>query len=236
MSQDLSIIVPVYNEERTLSDLMIVLHTACPHAQIVFVDDGSTDASATILKQHARPQDIVLHKDNGGKGSAIRLGLAHVTGAYTVIQDSDLEYDPMQIPSLVDAARAHPHCAIFGSRFMTKNPNIYRRFLWGNKVLTWVMNCLYRSHLTDSYTCYKLLPTSVFQDLNLTSNGFELEAEICCRCLSRGVKIVEIPITYRPRTLEDGKKIRFKDAWKGLTMMLRLRLSLAGGVTGREPQ
>jgi glycosyltransferase involved in cell wall biosynthesis len=194
----LSVLVPVYNEERTLSGLMDALVAACPDAQIVYVDDGSADASLEILRRHARTTDVVVAAQHGGKGSAIRQGLKKATGTYTVIQDADLEYDPRQIHALLELAKSRPGSAVFGSRFLRPNPTIYRRFLWGNKVLTAVMNILFRSRLTDSYTCYKLLPTEVFRSLNLTSNGFELEAEICARCLRRGIPIIEMPVTYRP--------------------------------------
>ena len=97
-------------------------------------------------------------------------------------------------------------------------------FLWGNKVLTWCMNVLFGSRLTDSYTCYKLLPTDAFRALGLTANGFELEAEICARCLTQNTPIIEVPISYKPRSIAQGKKIRWTDAVKGLRMMVKIRM------------
>lgn len=219
----LSIIVPAYNEAATLASVMQTLAAACPDAQIIYVNDGSKDASADILKANARSQDIVINKQNGGKGSAIREGLAHATGDYTVIQDADLEYDPAEIALLLRKATENPGSAVFGSRFLKENPKIYNRFLLGNKVMTAFLNLLFFSRLTDSYTCYKLLPTRLFQSLGLTSNGFELEAEICCKTLRKKVRILEVPITYHPRTIEQGKKIRFADAVKGAMKILKLR-------------
>lgn len=226
MSKNLTIIVPVYNEERTLVSIMNALHAKCADAEIIYVDDGSKDTSLAILQKHARSGDSVLHKSNGGKGSAIRKGLDQASGTYTVIQDADLEYDPSEIKLLVDAALAHPGSAVFGSRFLRPNPNIYKLFLMGNKVLTGILNILFFSRLTDSYTCYKLLPTELFRSLDLHARGFELEAEICAKCLKRGISIIEIPISYHPRTIEEGKKIGWKDAWKGLKMMVKLRMNL----------
>lgn len=223
MNAELTIIVPVYNEERTLVAIMTALGEKCPDAQIVYVDDGSTDRSKTMLHSYARPRDIVITKENGGKGSAIRAGLEKAGGEYTVIQDADLEYDPAQIATLLQEAQTHAGSAVFGSRFLQANPNIYKRFLLGNKVLTACLNVLYGSRLTDSYTCYKLLPTNVFRSLNLVSRGFELEAEICAKCLRKNIPIRELPITYSPRTIEEGKKINWRDALKGLMTMLRLR-------------
>lgn len=224
MSENLSIIVPVYNEARTLATIMQAISSACPDAQLIYVNDGSKDASLAILKENARPNDIVLTKENGGKGSAIRMGLESATGAYTVIQDADLEYDPREIHQLLEAAQKTPGTAVFGSRFFHgKTPHIYWRFLMGNKTMTALMNILFFTHLTDTYTCYKLLPTDVFKNLHLRSNGFELEAEITARCLRRHISIIEIPISYHPRSIEEGKKINWKDAVKGALMMLKVR-------------
>ncbi|MDB4978579.1 MAG: family 2 glycosyl transferase [Candidatus Peribacteria bacterium] len=223
MPATLSSLVPVYNEERTLKMLMQALSTACPDAEIVYVDDGSTDASLSIMRANARPSDKVIAAVHAGKGSAIRHGLMATTGEYTVIQDADLEYDPYEITLLLQKAREHPGSAVFGSRFLRPNPNIYKRFLMGNKTLTTCLNILYGSHLTDSYTCYKLLPTHLFQQLGLMANGFELEAEICAKCIRSHIPIHEVAISYHPRRIEEGKKIRFSDAWKGLIAMVRLR-------------
>lgn len=224
MHKDLTIIVPVYNEERTLKSIMNALHEKCADAEIIYVDDGSRDASLPILQSNVRSGDSVIHKENGGKGSAIRKGLEMASGTYTVIQDADLEYDPAEIKLLVEKAKEHPGAAVFGSRFLRSNPNIYKRFLLGNKVLTGVLNILFFSRLTDSYTCYKLLPTDLFRSLNLKARGFELEAEISAKCLKRKIPIIEIPISYKPRTIAEGKKINARDAWKGLKMMVKLRV------------
>lgn len=222
----LSIIVPVYNEERTVTRIMDALKVECPNAQIIYIDDGSKDGSLALLQQHARPQDKVLHKPNGGKGSAIRFGLEHATGIFTTIQDADLEYHPRQIPVLLkEAERLGGTSSVFGSRFLQKNPNLYKRYLLGNKVVTLVLNILFSSRLTDSYTCRKLLPTTLLKSFNLTSHGFEIEAEICAKCLKRGIPIVELPIEYQPRSIEEGKKIHWKDAVKGIATMIAIRFS-----------
>ncbi len=219
----LTILVPVYNEARTIAQVISVLSAALPDAQIIYIDDGSRDESLHILRAHARAQDLVLTKPNGGKGSAIRMGLEHAQGDYTVIQDADLEYEPAEISALLAEAQRTPGFIVFGSRFLRPNPNLYKRYLLGNKVITMLVNILFGSHLTDSYTCYKLFPTPLLRSLPLRARGFELEAELCAYPLKRGEKILEVPITYKPRTLEEGKKIRGSDAIKGFVTMLKIR-------------
>ncbi len=226
MSQPtLTVLVPVYNEARTLAEMMRLVSAALPDSEIIYVDDGSKDDSLAILKANARPTDTVLTKENGGKGSAIRTGLAQAHGQFCVIQDADMEYDPKEILTILAEAKAHPGCAIFGSRFLTPNPNVYPLYLLGNKVLTMILNVLFRGHLSDSYTCYKLFPTEIMKALPLTARGFELEAELSAYPLKRGVKIREVPITYKPRTFEEGKKINAKDAVRGILTMLKIRFS-----------
>lgn len=219
----LSVLVPVYNEAATIVRVMQAIVAAVPTAQIVYVDDGSSDGSFQLLRTHARPSDIVLTKTNGGKGSAIRMGLLHATGDYCVIQDADLEYDPSEIQMLVHHALARPSTVVFGSRFLRRNPNLYPLYLLGNKVLTLLVNLLFHSRLTDAYTCYKLFPTQLLRALPLRARGFEIEAELCAYPLRMGVSIVEIPVTYRPRTFEEGKKINWKDAVRGFRTLLRIR-------------
>lgn len=226
MSAALSIIVPVYNEARTVATIMEELSRIWPDAEILYVDDGSKDGSLEILRQHARPRDKVLTKENGGKGSAVRLGIAEATGTFTVIQDADLEYDPSEIRLLLEEAQQR-HGIVFGSRFLRPNPNLYKRYLMGNKAMTLIVNVLFGSHLTDSYTCYKLFPTEALKELPLKARGFELEAELCAYPLKSGKEIREIAISYKPRSLEEGKKIRFKDAWKGALTLFKIRLGLS---------
>ncbi len=219
----LHVIVPVYNEEKTLLNVMKKLEKTLPNANIIYVNDGSNDASLEILQKNARPQDIVLTKENGGKGSALRLGIASATAEYCVIQDADLEYNPEDIVLLLEKAEANLGSIIFGSRFLKTNPTMYPLFLLGNKILTWFLNMLFWSNISDSYTCYKLFPTKILQSIPLQGDGFEIEAELCAYPLKLKKKIIEIPITYAPRSFEEGKKIRAKDALKGILTMIKIR-------------
>lgn len=221
----LSVLVPVYNEARTLKRVMDALVTALPESQIVYIDDGSSDTSLEILRASARPQDKVLTKENGGKGSAIRLGIQEATGEYVVIQDADLEYDPAEIKVLLARALKTPGVIVFGSRFLQHNPNIYPLYLLGNKTLTMILNVLFGGHLTDSYTCYKLFPAGILKSLPLTADGFELEAELTALPLIMKKTIIEEAITYHPRTFSEGKKINWRDAVKGIWTMFKIRFA-----------
>jgi glycosyltransferase involved in cell wall biosynthesis len=221
----LSILVPIYNEERTLKRVMDALTLAQPDSEIIYVDDGSVDRSQEILTKYKRPQDMLIQKENGGKGSAIRAGILSANGVFCIIQDADLEYDPAEIETILHEAIAHPGCAVFGSRFLQSNANIYKLYLLGNKVLTFILNILFCGHLTDSYTCYKLFPTLVLRSLPLKADGFELEAELAAWPLKMKIPIREVPITYRPRTFEEGKKINARDAARGILTMLKIRMT-----------
>lgn len=219
----LSVLVPVYNEQSTIVRVMETLTKVLPDSEVVYIDDGSVDGSLALMKAHARPQDKVLTQENGGKGSAIRLGIKEATGDFIVIQDADLEYDPAEINLLMAHAEKHPTDIVFGSRFLRPNPNIYPVYLMGNKVLTGIVNILFGGHLTDSYTCYKLFPTNILKSLPLSANGFELEAELTAYPLKMKHRIVELPISYSPRTFAEGKKIKGSDALRGIWTMLKVK-------------
>lgn len=218
----LNVLVPVYNEARTLERVMDALTVALPESRIIYVNDGSTDGTKDILDQKKRPQDTVIHQENGGKGSAIRTAIARADADCCVIQDADLEYDPAEIKDLLKAAGSG-NGIVFGSRFLRPNANIYPLYLLGNKTLTFILNCLFCGRLTDSYTCYKLFPTKVLQSLPLKADGFELEAELAALPLKMGYRVTEVPVSYHPRTFEEGKKIGARDAVKGILTMLRIR-------------
>lgn len=220
----LTIIVPVFNEERTLPSIMGKIVAAEPRAQIIYVNDGSNDDSLAMLRRESRPEDLVLTKVNGGKGSAIRFALPYADGIYVVMQDADLEYDPKEIALLLREAEKNPGAAAFGSRFLRDNPNLYKRYLFGNKGVTLILNLLFMGKITDSYTCYKLFPTAILQTFPLRANGFEIEAELCAYALKKKISVREVPIHYTPRSLAEGKKIRFSDALKGIATMVKIRL------------
>ncbi|MFN3966204.1 MAG: glycosyltransferase family 2 protein [Endomicrobiia bacterium] len=222
-----TILIPVYNEEKTLPEVLSKLEKLNIEKEIIIINDGSTDRTKEILEelvQKNRNIRVIHHEKNQGKGKAIQTGLRYSTGDIVVIQDADLEYDPFQIIELLKGFENPGIDAVFGSRFLKKNPNIYKRYLIGNKLLTFLINLFYGTNYTDSYTCYKLIKKDVFEKLNLESSRFEIEAEISIKLKKVGAKVIEFPIDYFPRRLEEGKKIGFKDALRGFFTIIKFIL------------
>jgi len=222
----LSIIVPVYNEERTLTIILDRLFELPIDKEIIVIDDASRDGSRDILKALADEHKITFlaHDRNRGKGAAIRTGLDHAHGEYTVIQDADLEYDPHDIVRMLDTAVQHNADAVFGDRVHNPESGIsYRRYYWGGRLLTVLANLLYGVHISDESTCYKMVRTSLLKSINLTCRRFEFCPEVVAKLGKRKVKIYEIPISYAPRKMEEGKKIRWRDGLVAIWTLLKLR-------------
>jgi dolichol-phosphate mannosyltransferase len=231
----LSIIIPVYNEERTVAKLLKkVLSTNLPVEEIeyIVVDDGSTDKSKSeIEKLKTKKIKLFSHKKNLGKGAAVKTSLLHATGDYVVIQDADLEYDPQEIAKLVKSIEEGKAQVVYGTR-LKRLPNFSRdertfRFLLhylGNKFLSLLTSILYFHWVTDMETCYKLFPKKALDGVTLDAKGFELEPEITAKLLKRGYKIFEVPITTNPRTVDEGKKLNtIHDGSRALWTLLKYR-------------
>jgi len=221
----LTIVVPVYNEEATLHEIIDRILKSCgDFSQVVYVDDGSTDRSLQILRERVRPQDLVLTKSNGGKGSAVRMGYEHAKGRYTIVQDADLEYSPEEIPGLLAYAEENSLPALFGSRRLKKQKQFahFTSFV-GGSALTYVCNILYFTRLTDQPTCYKMVRTDILKTFPLKENDFRFDPEITVMLIRRGYKIPERPISYKPRTFAEGKKIGWKDWFLWLWVFIKLR-------------
>jgi len=229
----LSIIIPVYNEEMTIGELLErVLQVDLGDGielEIVIANDGSTDRSASIIqdKLNAWPDTIKAFSSpiNLGKGAAVRLGLHHATGDLLLIQDADLELNPAEYRSLLEPILAGQTKIVYGSRFLNGNQqvNIPWRTSLANKLLTTLTNLLFNSELTDMETAYKLFFRETFEGINLCSNRFDFEPEITGHFLKLGFKITEVPITYSPRRVNEGKKISWVDGLEAICTLFRVR-------------
>jgi glycosyltransferase involved in cell wall biosynthesis len=227
----LSVIIPVYNEAATLEKILDKVVAVDQINEIILVDDGSKDNSLEIacrfkqnLNSSKKDKFQVFSKDNAGKGSAVRYGLNKVTGDYVLIQDADLEYDPQDIKSMIKALDREKVEVVFGSRFLGPHSNLLFWHRAGNLCLNLFVNVLYDTTLSDMETCYKLVPTDLMKDLDLQANQFDLEPEITCKILKRGINIFEVPISYVGRGFDEGKKITWRDGIMAFWTALRLRL------------
>ena len=218
--------MPVYNEEASLPEILRKVHAAGV-AEVLAVDDGSTDGSWRVLQgmQGEIPElKLLRHEANRGKGAAIHTALAKASGDVVVIQDADLEYDPACYPKLLEPIAAGQAEVVYGSRILAANPASYHRYYWGGRFLTWATNVLFGSKLTDQHTCYKMFRTPLLRGLPLREKRFGFCAEVTALLLRRGVRIVEVPVSYRPRSMAEGKKIRWHDGLRSLWIVLRCRI------------
>lgn len=225
----ISIIVPVFNEESTVGAVMERLLTVpLPVGrEIVVVNDGSTDGTREVIDRVGRGDarvTIVHAPRNAGKGSAIRLGLAHATGSVIAIQDADLELDPVQLGDLVQPILRGETAVVYGSRFLTGRPDAPWLTVAANRLLTAATNLLYGTRLTDMETCYKVMRADVARSLRLSANRFDIEPEITAKLLRGGHPIVELPVRFEPRLRAQGKKIGWRDGLHALWVLLRCRI------------
>jgi glycosyltransferase involved in cell wall biosynthesis len=226
-----SIIVPAYNEARTIArtiERVLDVELGDVAREIVAVDDGSTDGTGEILDRlEEQWPDVVKvehHRHNRGKGAAVRTALRHVTGDIVITQDADLEYDPEEYPKLL-APFADPAVqVVYGSRNLRDNPRSSWSFYWGGRLVSWVANLLYGAALTDEATGYKLIRADLLRSLDLQADGFEFCPEVTGKVLSRGIRILEVPISYEPRSPKEGKKISWRDGMQAIWTLLRYRL------------
>jgi glycosyltransferase involved in cell wall biosynthesis len=222
----LTIVMPAYNEEKTIGRIIDRVFASCGFAECIFVDDGSKDQTLDIIKKKARPQDKVLTKRNGGKGSAVRMGYAHATGTYTIVQDADLEYSPEEIPGLLEYAEKTKLAAVFGSRRLKKQKQYAHVLMFiGGTLLTWICNLLYGTWLTDQPTCYKMVRTDILRTMHLKENDFRFDPELTALLARKGIPIAECPVSYSPRTVKEGKKINWKDWFRWVWVFVKLRVT-----------
>jgi len=220
----LSIIIPVYNEEKTILPLLKKvqeLKIFNIKKEIIVIDDASRDKTKEILYKQ-KEFKLLEQSKNQGKGAAFKMGLKKAQGDIIIVQDADLEYDPQDIKKCLQPILAKEALVVYGSRELNKkNSKGKSIFFLGGKIVTWFCNLLYGSHLTDEPTCYKCFSAQLIKSLRIEGNGFEWEPEVTAKILKRGLLIKEVPIQYFPR--QDGKKINYLDGIKALWTLLKYR-------------
>ncbi|MGC4084889.1 MAG: glycosyltransferase family 2 protein [Vicinamibacterales bacterium] len=230
MQQLLSIIVPVYNEEATIGsvlDRLLAIPFPVP-IEIIAVNDESRYGTRAALDTAASRSPLVtaVHLEkNGGKGVALRTAFARTTSTIVAIQDADLELDPAQLVTLIEPILAGRADVVYGSRFMGSTAHVPLMSRLGNMGLTLLTNVLYGTRLTDMETCYKIMRGEIARGLRLTADRFDIEPEITVNLLKSGVRIVELPVTFSPRSRQAGKKIRWRDGWHAVDILVRHRFS-----------
>lgn len=225
----ISILIPVFNEANTLKAILKKVEETnfCGlEKEIILIDDCSTDGTRDILKELGEDKyKILYHEKNMGKGAALRTGLEHVTGDIVVIQDADLEYDPVDYEPLIKLILDGKADAAYGSRFLSgKLSGSFMLTHWlGNKLLTLITNILYNATLTDMETCYKAFKTEFIKGLKIESDRFDFEPEITAKILKKGARLYELPISYYGREHSEGKKITWKDGFQAVWALVKFR-------------
>jgi glycosyltransferase involved in cell wall biosynthesis len=227
----LSVLMPVYNEARTILEILDRVMAVKISKEIVVVDDGSSDGTVEVLKKEVENRiegvRVFYSPRNQGKGAAVRRAIKAATGSVCVVQDADLEYDPEEYFQLLEPILDGRADAVYGTRFMGGGPHRVHLF-WhyvGNQILTTISNAFSNLNLTDMETCYKLMRTELAQSLPLRANGFDIEPELTLKLAKAGARIYEVPISYSGRSYSEGKKINWKDGVKALYSIVRYRVA-----------
>ena len=223
----LTVVIPVYNEVKTIERLLRRVRQVPLWLEVIVVDDGSTDGTRDVLPRLEGEliDRLVLHDRNKGKGAALRTGFQHATGDVVVVQDADMEYDPREFPRLLEPILAGKADAVYGSRFLGGPHRVL--FFWhsvGNRFLTLLSNMLTDLNLTDMETCYKMMRSELLQTLSLSADRFGIEPELTARLAQADARIYELPVSYDGRSYAEGKKIGWKDGVSALWCILKYNL------------
>jgi glycosyltransferase involved in cell wall biosynthesis len=223
-----SFLVPAYNEAATIEALLDAVWALDLEKQIVVVDDGSTDGTGELVERWREGRDgvVLVRQGNRGKGSAVRAAIPHADGDIAVIQDADLEYDPTDVPALIEPIERGVADVVYGSRLSGGRPQRAYLFwhLVGNRFLSLLTNLLYNTTLSDMETGYKAFRTEVLRSLDLHQDGFGIEPEITAKVCRQKLRVYELPIAYYGRTYAEGKKITWRDGFKAVRVLLGVRL------------
>jgi glycosyltransferase involved in cell wall biosynthesis len=220
----ISFIIPAFDEARTIGEVIERIHALDVDCQVVVVDDGSTDGTGDVAAAHEGV--LVVRQSNRGKGAAIRAAIPHVDGDIVVIQDADMEYDPADVPALVEPIARGVADVVFGSRLSGGRPQRAYLFwhLVGNRFLSLLTNVLYNTTLSDMETGYKAFRVDVIRALDLREDDFAVEPEITAKICRQKLRVYELPIAYYGRTYAEGKKITWRDGIKAVWVLVRIRM------------
>jgi glycosyltransferase involved in cell wall biosynthesis len=233
----LSVMMPIYNEERTLAIILEHVLDRPEVGEVIAVDDGSRDASWDILKDAAERDARVRalrQPQNGGKGKALRRAIQEVSFPFAVVQDADLEYDPRDYPTLLQPLQEGRADVVFGVRGFLSHSAYSFWFVLGNKAVTLAANVLFDCYISDMETGYKMLRSDLWRRLNLRGSRFDIEPDITARVLRLGYRIHEVPIRYHARSREEGKKLTWRDGVRALTTLSRLRMAADERLFGKD--
>ncbi|MFN4227469.1 MAG: glycosyltransferase family 2 protein [Candidatus Ratteibacteria bacterium] len=220
----LTVIIPVFNEKNTILKIIEKVKKVPVEKEIIVIDDGSNDGTTEILKNIKDEKIKIIFKEkNEGKGSAIKEGLKIAKGDIIVIQDADLEYDPNDWIKMIELIKRKNVEVVYGSRILGKNKKSSFFFYLGGRMLSLIANILYNAKITDEPTCYKMFKKDVIDSINLKCKGFEFCPEVTAKIRKKGYRIYEVPISYNPRNIKEGKKIRLKDFFIAVWTLIKYR-------------
>lgn len=223
----LSVVIPVYNEKNTIKEIVKRVEAVDGiKKEIILVDDASKDGTIEILKELKEEKPylkVYFKKENRGKGHTLKMGFKHSTGDYIIVQDADLEYEPPEYHKLLRTLDEESVDVVYGSRFSGNYEDMSSLHYFGNKLLTLITNIFFGVMLTDMETCYKLIPGEFVRKINIKSDRFDFEPEITAKILKSGLRIKEVPITYKGRSFSEGKKITWRDGIAALYTLIKFR-------------